>query len=605
GTQYIGYELRSSGSSVNFPESEDEKTIRIGTPVVGKPQIFFNMTEANTTYYLDNFDLKYAIPEIEYKMTGTPEKQKGTILQTYEHEGVGTQTNVSMNYEASWHSSLLNNFAYANFTIDLPKKLAYLGNWRFSLSIQPKQLNIDNELIDAGSRFDLHIPINVTDTIQFNSNFKYVQRGYNDTLDAPIYEEETSFSNLYSPGDQIIQIGELFYETTQESFESLPYANIDGHVLSDASESNIEDLAWGAGTSSLQRFDENGQTIKEGNFSQINLQNSSKSWAVTYEIPLRGLYGNVSNRLFVRFPTSIEFDEFMTPNANTDAFFEFDLGKFQVKYLTEIIEEVLPFDRVYYITEFLEGNFKVNTTHYNTSINDFYPNHNITTDLLIPREDLTFNVFLARVDDNSSVLDFVVNLYQENFFFSKKIDPNLDIPNEYNLQILWADASNFGDENNSKMKFVELDSTAFLIKIRGTLRMSLSLEIIKVRQNENLEISFNVTIEELNANANGLQIFGILSDSDGNVQTNSTIPTQEKDGVYSLFYSVKDDLDLGLYVINLYTVNNEKLGEIRFFVTPPEQEPSTVTPEYFIIIGAALVALILVGYAAIAILKFK
>ncbi|MHA1989947.1 MAG: hypothetical protein ACW981_00290 [Candidatus Hodarchaeales archaeon] len=607
GTQYIGYELKSHGSLANihtFPDSEDEKQIRIGAPVNDKPQIFFNMTKANTTYYLDNFNLKYSFPEIENVMVGSPEIQKGTLLQTYEYEDVEVQTNVSVSYQASWRGTVLDNFAYANFTVDLPKDLVYLGNWRFSLSYQPQELDIDNNQVNVGSRIDLHIPINITDTIQFNSNFKYVQRGYNDTLNAPIYQNETSFSNFYSPGDQIVQIGELFYETTMESFESLPYTNVNGYVLSNASESNIEDYTW-TSSSNLQRFDKNGVTIKEGNFSQIDIPNPSKSWGVNYQIPIRGLYGNVTNTLFVTFPTSIEFDEFLTPNANIGAVYELDLGKFQVKFLTEIIDEVLPFDRVYYITEFLEGNFKVNTTHYNTSINDLYPNHNITTDLLIPREDLNFNVFFAKKVDNSSVLDFVVNLFEENFFFSKKIDPNLDIPNEYNLQILWADAYNVGDEDNSKMKFVELDSTIFPIKIRGTLRMSLPLEIIKVRQNENLEVSFNVTIEELSANANGLQIFGILSDSNGTLQTNSTIPTQEKDGEYSLFYTVKDDLSLGLYVIDLFTVNNEKLGDISFFVIAPEKEPDPQTSEIYVFLGAALVVLILVGYAAIAILKFK
>ncbi len=312
------------------------------------------------------------------------------------------------------------------------------------------------------------------------------------------------------------------------------------------------------------------------------------------------------NTLIINFPNTLAFDELVTPDAGDNAQFRLDLGVIESKFKTEMISKTLPFDRVYYITEFLEGEFTVNTTHYNTTLNTVYANHNITTELDIPRSDLTFNVFFAEENGNISVMDFVVNLEGKNFFFSQKIDPNLKIPSNYDMRITWIDAFNAGDEEDSELKFAESDSKTHQMIIRGTLKMNLPLNTIIVHQNENIEINFTVSIEELDTEARGLRISGILCDNAGNCTSNDPkIPIQEKDGEFTIFYTVQDSIPVGERTLKLFTQNNVDLGEINLVILPEKISVIPQTPEIFVLIGSVLIILVLFGYVAVTLIKFK
>ena len=172
------------------------------------------------------------------------------------------------------------------------------------------------------------------------------------------------------------------------------------------------------------------------------------------------------------------------------------------------------------------------------------------------------------------------------------------------MQILWKDAEEFGDLDYAQMKFIESNSSRYLLKIQGTLRMSLPLETFTVRQNSNIEISFNITIEELKVQARGLKVFGVLCYSN-NTCTDIKIPIQESDGRFTLFYTVKDTLPLGQYTIQLFTVNEVDLGELNIFVLPPINEPTFQTPEYLTFIGSGLVILVFLGFIGIVFSKYR
>ena len=603
GTQYQKFEAPAGGTSLA------QKSFSVGylniSYLSSDSQIFLNTSNANTTWYLDNFDLNYDFPEVALKLTGATETKQGTIIETYEDQNVGIQNNVSVSYVSSY--SREESTSYANFTIKLPDKLVYLGNWRFSLSFQPYRLTTEeNPEPISTPRIEYKIPLNITDKIVFQSDQRFMQRGFNDTDSSYFYENETNQPKIFSPGDRITEIGQLMYTSNNESFEGVPYSNVNGYVFSNASGTNLKDYTWGEGLSIIQNYNLDGKSIADGNFSLIDIENVTKTWGINYMIPLRGLYGNISNTLVVNFPNSLTFDDQVTPNAGDDAQYKYDLGIVESKFKTEIISETLPFDRVYYITEFLEGEFTVNTTHYNSTLNTVYDNHNITIELNIPRSDLSFNVFFAQENENKSVMDFVVNLETNNFFFSQKIDPNLNIPSLYDLRISWLDAFNAGDKEESELVFANSNSKTHKMNIQGTLRMNLPLDIFEVHQNENIEINFNVSIEELDTEARGLRISGLLCDSDGSCTSNSPkIPIEEIDGKFTIFYTVQDTIDVGERTLKLFTQNGVELGEITLVILPERITPNAETPELIIIIGSGLVVIVLLGYLAVILMKFK
>ncbi|MFW9928532.1 MAG: hypothetical protein ACFFD1_03995, partial [Candidatus Thorarchaeota archaeon] len=358
GTSYNQYNVSSSASKLTF--SQDN--ITIGKTNGQKAQLFFSNYNSNSTWYLSNFRIFYSYSNVFYQMTGASEKLTGTISEIYQDHAINVQNKVSIKYSASYFDT--ENFTYANFTIRLPIHSVYLGNWKFSLTYEPYGFDSENNLIPiATNPVTYNIPINITDSLIFQPEKTFVKRGFNDTLGTPIFEDETNQTNIFSPTDEITVLGKIVTKSTNETYSGTYFSSIKGYLESNASDSNLKSFSFGSTSSQLYHFDNtSSNSIATGNFTQANLPDLDKIWGITYSIPERGLYGNISNTLEISFPSSLTFDDSVTPLASQDAAYSYFLNKNQIKFNTVLVSDTLPFDRVWFITEFLEGSFTVNTT---------------------------------------------------------------------------------------------------------------------------------------------------------------------------------------------------------------------------------------------------
>ena len=182
----------------------------------------------------------------------------------------------------------------------------------------------------------------------------------------------------------------------------------------------------------------------------------------------------------------------------------------------------MPFNRVYYLTELLQGCFNVTTTIYNTSLATIYPKNNISTIINIPRSDLTFNVFLAENSGQQAVLNFTLSLYQDTFIYNQIISPNLDIRNNYALHINWEDALLFGDINQGQMRFVVNNATEYPVSIEGTFNIGLPTTIPQAKQGTNLVVGFNISIAQLQTPAKGLSLQGRICQGNNTCSLNTS-----------------------------------------------------------------------------------
>ncbi|MHA2363683.1 MAG: hypothetical protein ACXAC7_06980 [Candidatus Hodarchaeales archaeon] len=554
---------------------------------------FFNLTGSEAKWLLKPLLLSYSIDRLDLT-TG----EEGSIDQIWVHGVPGeilSRENLSISYNVS--TTVGEMAAFTHFEIQLPENNLYLGDWLFKLVIIPIDQS-ENEL----PRIDYIIPIRVTDNITFSPVRQFLLRGTNSTTNFPIYEDETNITTIYSPGDNITLIGQISSNSTGTLFNSEYFSDLNGELLSNTTGTANLELLWGNSTdelgaeSSLRSNNPLAQDLAHGNFSDLSDElKTNTSWLVNYRIPKRGIYGSAAQELILSFPS------FITINASNNVIYGddfdlvIDLNPITIKFIVNITSETLPFNRDWIITEFMEGEISLKSMHYNnTNLTSIYneENRTINWELDIPFDDLSLSIYLIEENTNAEkAQELDVNLISDKYIFSGKLDSNLDTSKTYELHVQWIAPKDVNDDSIANLEFTSGNIEA-IYPIRGTLTVELPFDEINVIRGRNLRIDFNISIDQLNREATGLNLYAVL----GNSVTKTLI--YEQDGTYSILETISFDTSLDRHTFTIYKEStNEVIGTISFNVLQePASNVETKVPDIYTVFGSIIAIIIIAGF---------
>lgn len=600
GTQWVTENVTlPTAFNTQFANQFKLENIRIDSKAnPSEPTLRFNLTHSKAQWLIRPLSISYAEPEIDLS---DGETKTGTLEQIWVHgTSLGAQNHyrelVPVTYNISSPTTAAAN-AWANFEIPLPSQHVYLGDWLFDLMVTP--VDQDGDELTAMHYF---VPIRVTQDIEFNVEKLFVLRGLNATTDEPMFEEENG-QKVFSPTDNITLVGSLQTNTTNEWLNAAYFSTLDGNILANSTGKSNIDLLWGNGTddelgkeSQLVGLNQEGETIAHGNGTSFNntALYANTTWFLNYRIPNRGLFGEVDLELVLSFPSEVTTTGSNNNTYSEDYNISVSLDPITVQFLLNISEQNMPFDRTWVITEFMEGNFEVQTWHANQSLlNTTYAHENRTLDLeiAIPLEDLDLSVFVTKVGESTIAQEFALNLINEIFVFSGSLSANLDTKSNYELKIRWLDAEGTPEE----VVTFKNGENVLTYPVRGTVTIELPTTKPVFRAGENVLIEFNLSIDQLNGKLTaGLQLYAQLDQS----SINSLVI--EEDGTYKVLETLDRNTTLGEHVFSIYkSSTNEKLGEITFNVLAPTVNPNDVQeviPDYLIVVGSVLGLIVLATF---------
>jgi hypothetical protein len=507
-----------------------------------------NATDSESTWLIRTLAIRYNFDKISI----SPNLQSGNISQQWQHRDFTETINSTYNIVKD-ESTSISDLA---ITIKLPVHSLYFGDWIFELIVTRK----DPDAIDLDP-----VIYNTTITIQEDLNIgiasMYMKRGVNTTDDAntPIYENETGLVEVFSPGDRVVEIFNLTYSSSPEMFNTT-YYNLNGFLINSWNNS-YESLNWGQAVeeSGIYGYNINAADLASGNFNNTDY-NSSLYYCIRHDIPLRGIYGEVSRILNITFPSynqrTVQVGDNEEVQLSTPLSINVSLSPITIKYRINITEESLPFSRQYMTTEMVEGNFTVGIWHYNQTLETLYSdegNRSISFSLIIPPNDLRFEIFLNQSDQKSKI-----SFSSSNYVFRWRtyLSPNLDTRKQFEIRVDWLDARDFGDE--STLEFIERRASYELI---GGLRIELANNDFEVRRFEDLSFNFTVILEETNKTIKDLLLHGEIDDLDWKINI------QDNNGLYTCSITIDALFPVGEHEIRIIkSSTDEELAIVSFTV---------------------------------------
>ncbi len=435
------------------------------------------------------------------------------------------------------------------------------------------------------------------------------------TPNTPIYKDETNTTSVFSPTDKVVYVGQLFTNVTKtrDNLDSSYFTSVTGELNSNTTIMGTEHYSWNtAGFSSYYKNDTT-EMKAIGSLLPNSLKNNY-TWAIQNTIPERGIYGQVNQSLDLTFQTGLtEYNatngQVYFTNKNTTV----NLNPATVKFDLNVTSYNIPASRTYFLTEFMQGNFSVNTWRYNQtgiqSTNNV-SSQDFSLQLNIPVSDLTFSVYLKDTVTNSLDQMMAVQLLSNTsvFYFAGRISANLNTLHQYHLGIQWLNPEYSAEKTPHDIEFSQANTANYNIK--GTLSVQVPLNIIQFRQGDNFDVEFNVTIDQLNGSpASGLKLNAVIENGTTLAPISSFTPQiTEADGVFTVFMTLHYDTPLGNYVAQIYkTSTNTPIGSFQFEILPHPvntQDITTVVPFVYSFFGAVLGLVVLLGFAVM-ILRFK
>lgn len=549
----------------------------------------FNLNMSKASWNIKALKILYDYDNIQLlDKNGLPDQtEKSDVLENIWVHGPQSQFRdiISVNYHVLSSSSN----SYANFVFSLPDNNLYFGDWQFTIIVNPFN--------DSSTNLPSHnfvIPVRITEDLFFNVSKEYVYRGINSTTNNPIFNDETGITNVFSPTDNISLVGKLA-SVNDQSLDDAYFTNVTGYVLLNSTGVANLDLVWGKqADSSLVGFNGGNSiydtVIKNKLPSGIN---NSQYWLMNYNVPNRGLYGDVNRSLFLTFPSLIKFNDTNNQTISDDYVLKVPLDPIKVKFDLNVSTTLdnLPFDRTWYLTEVMEGSFSVNTWRYDTDALITGPaGSTYNWQLSFPLSDLDLSIGLNdNVSEGFNQL-FNLNLFNGKFYFSGSLDPNLKTNVNYFLQLKWNTPK---EDKLTNIKLLSGNSLAYLIS--GTFTVQLPNELIVIHVGKSASITFNISLDQLNNKlVHGLKLKAEIS--------NVSLPLNiiEKNGHYEILVSIPDNFQSGKY--NLIISNDgEQIGTLELEILPSainNQDVKIAVPDLYTYIGLAMVLVALLGFFA-------
>ena len=503
---------------------------------------------------------------------------------------------IKVNYFVQSGVTISNPEVSFNFT--LPQKQLYLGNWQLDVKVNP----VDQGNNSLGVSHDFYIPILVKYDLYFDVAKQYVYRGTNTTDQSSIYVDETNKTSIFSPTDKIAYVGQIFTNVTnnRDNLDSSYFTDLNGFLNSNTTIKGTQNFNWtDTGFSSYYQNDTFQQDTLQ-NLLPISLKNNY-TWIIQSTIPERGIYGQVDRALNITFGNTIpQVNASNGQNYFTNINATINLAPLTVQFDLNVSSYNIPFNRIWFLTEFMEGNFSVNDWHTNLSyVKQFDNSTNNQTyqlQLNIPASDLGFSVFLENNATSTIEQELQVQLLSDGqtFYFGGSISSNLNILNPYHLAINWENPKYSAEGLPHKIEFTQNPIPVYNIK--GTFTVQIPLTLIQFRQGDNFKVKFNVTIDQLNNKpASGLHLNAVVLNS------TTLIPQViEADGVYNIIMTIPYKAQTGIFTIQIYkTSTSTLLGSFQFEILPAPIDPqdvTTVIPFVYSLLGSVLALLVLVGF---------
>jgi hypothetical protein len=566
-----------------------EKSMFIDTTNASINSLFFTLSSVSN-WIIYPFTISYDEKVIDFSDGNS---KSGTLQNVWIHGKTNSQRDViSVNYFI--HSSISIEKSVVTFNFTLPSTQVYMGEWQLKIQVNP----VSESNFPLTTTHEFYLPILVNYQLYFETSRQYIYRGQNITDSTSIYKDETNSTSVYSPSDKLVFVGKLFTNiSTLDELDSFYFKDLTGMLQSNTTINGINQFNWNE--TGIAGYSMNNSILSESIYKVLpeNLKNNY-TWLIEFTVPERGIYGKVDQNL------QLFFDSFIPVNASNGVVYSnpfnttINLNPINVKFGVNVSSSNIPFDRTWFLTEFMEGNFSVNTWRFdvqNLQATNNAVNQSYEFLLNIPKSDLIFDVYLQNNNTNAIEEYFLISLLPNNqsFYYTNSISSNLDTNVIYKLGLTFKNPT-FSEEASQEVSLVESKDVYYNIK--GTLTVELPLERLDFQQGDNLKIKFNITIDQLNGKAaSGLKLNAIIKNkADFNPQI------IEKNGEYELILSLPDNAETGEFTIDLIKTSTQNIiGSININILPhsvESQDVVTVVPIVYSLIGSILAIVILAGF---------
>ena len=601
------YRLNSTGTNnmtIQYYNGTNVKYINVNYPSSSNPTPNGNLILFRQNITLDTTNPAYSLPlnitlknnppetwiisniKVLYDIQNIPltdnQQHTGVLESVWVHGSESVQRDVIKIYYFV-NQTTVSHPPYISFNFTLPKLQIYMGDWEFDVHIQP----INDKNVPLSKSQTLQIPILVQYNLYFDMQKQYIYRG-SYTNGTAIYKDETNITNIYSPTDEVVYVGQIFTNVTKtkDIIDSSYFSSITGVLNSNTTIAGTQNYAWT--NSSFSKYNPIPPNSFQNKTLYYLLPNSLKSnytWVIPTSIPNRGIFGRVNQTLNLTFPTGL-----ISANTSSNDFKAINslitLDPATVEFNLNVTGYNIPFNRTWFLTEFMEGNFSVSTWRYNLSyVSQFQnPSNNQTfpLQLNIPKSDLIFNVYLQNNSTKAMEQIMPIQLLSnaQTFYFAGSISPNLNTQDLYHLGINWLNPLYSKEPSAKAIQLPFSPTEKSLYTIKGTLTITLPLTLVQFRQGDNFQVQFNVTIDQLAGRpATGLLMNAIVENSTTLAPITSLNPQIfEADGVFTVFMTIPYYMPLGIYNMQLFkTSTNTTLGFFQFKIIPHVIDPQDIT----------------------------
>ncbi|MHA1992991.1 MAG: hypothetical protein ACW97Z_00455 [Candidatus Hodarchaeales archaeon] len=489
----------------------------------------------------------------------------GDISSTWFHQSFreNLSSTFKIDIEAPENTSVASE-AQAEVRIQLPTHQVYMGSWIFIFKIH--QIDTGEPPTKVQTK-TINISFIVEDQINFVIQDYYLLRGStnktvaNESVFTEYFEQETEIESI-SPGDNLTVLGYLEANSTPTEWYDFEYLIIGSAYSSYQWEStwkSEEIINWDV--FGIIPFNNEGDSVIDGNFTSP--LNNTQSVAVNFQVPSRGIFGNISANISVSL---IATNPTLSGLGQSSISLEIPITLPRVEFTINVTEENLP-GTSFYLTDYLGGNISLEFLNINNTLETNYPDRNISSILDIPIFDIDLRLFLDETGTTAGEIDITQEFHYHNIgntiVWFDSINPNIK-SGTYTFKIRWNTPY-----SQNATSFAEVGISPLVISIQGTLEIISSSTIPTIKQGEQLTINFTIQLSETLKQIGGLDLFSSLSEegSGGN------LIVYEQLGVYYIDVVVGISMEPKNYNLEIFVSSSlESIGSIEFEVVERDIE---------------------------------
>lgn len=410
----------------------------------------------------------------EYILNATP---SGVQMQNYSWSG--QELPVSQEFLFNSFANGTQNDATVHVIVTMPQYPAVLGTWQFLFTI--------NRNATASTQLNYAISFTLNTSLVFTHTATLVERGTwqeNENISHPNWvrdEIETELNSTFSPGDHVLFLGTLGYETSPNTIINLTQIQLTGMLsLQKVDASTIE-------LGNLIRL-EQGIFSHNLNATEIQDMNNHTTAVFEIEIPLQHLLGDFPLTLKVTFPENQSFATFGYDSSRS-------LGNLNIAYHLGI--DSFSGESTYYLTtRFVGGTVSISAYHIK-DLTSLYPATNVdnisnSLDILADTYQIDIKTYL----NGSSVSLFTI-MQQGNIWEWERIRLDTGVKQgNYSLKFLWNDNQDQPIKRTSDIYASATESFQFDFTIEAHFYLQDLTSSLELQAGDESVLRFKIIVNE-------------------------------------------------------------------------------------------------------------